>query len=120
MEGPWAGAGPHFESDLNLDEEFVGGDSAAFAVMGSTVSPATHVCGRALSCEMLHHVWDSLTLETRATVHVEVREDVAKEGHTLDLALATARAYGAALAECIRVDPRRAGAVASSKGTLSV
>ena len=40
--------------------------------------------------------------------------------YTLDLAVAAVRAYGAALAECARVDPRRAGKVASSKGTLSV
>ena len=59
--------------------------------------------------------------QARATAHVEVLEDdPGKAGHTLDLALATARAFGAALAECVRVDPRRAGAVASSKGTLSL
>lgn len=68
--------------------------------------------------------------------------DDLERGHTLDLALAAACAYGAALgvsrlapnppaiasvvltrARCsqvaTRVDPRRRGAVASSKGTLS-
>ena len=70
---------------------------------------------------MLHHVFDSLTLETRATGHLEVRADATEAaGHTLDLALAAAAAYGAALARAIRIDPRRRGAVASSKGTLSV
>lgn len=78
------------------------------------------MCGAALTCEMLFHVFDSLTVEGRATGHVEVLKDDGAEGHTLDLAIATARAYGAALAECCRVDPRRAGKVASSKVTLSV
>ena len=84
--------------------------------------------------------------------HLEVVEDTNVDGHTLDLALAAAAAYGAALSRAIRVylptlpahlptfltsnmymymstgaalsrairvDPRRRGAVASSKGTLS-
>ena len=66
---------------------------------------------------MFHHVLLSLSVEMRATVHVQSRKD---NGRSLDLALATARAFGKALAECVRVDPRRAGKVASSKGTLSV
>ena len=106
---------PHFESDLNLDEEYVGGDKVGFATIKEH-----KMCGAALTCEMLFHVFDSLTIEGRATGHVEVLKDDGAEGHTLDLAIATARAYGAALAECCRVDPRRAGKVASSKGTLSI
>ena len=82
---------------------------------------ATMLCGSALTCEMLQHVFESLTIETRATVHLElVSHDSKCEGRTKDLALAAARAFGTALAECVRVDPRRAGKVASSKGTLSV
>jgi beta-phosphoglucomutase-like phosphatase (HAD superfamily) len=37
-----------------------------------------------------------------------------------DLALAAARALGKCLKQCVAIDNRRAGAVASSKGTLSV
>ena len=68
---------------------------------------------------MLYHVFLSLTMEMRASVHLELREDARAPGHTLDLALAAASAYGAALASAIRADPRRRGKVASSKGTLS-
>ena len=76
-------------------------------------------CGGVLSSEMLFHVFDSLTLEMRSTCHLELLEDSSGTGHTLDLALAAARAFGLALSRAIRVDPRRGGAVASSKGTLS-
>ena len=55
----------------------------------------------------------------RASCHLELRADSGAPGHTLDLALATASAYGAAVSRAIRVDPRRQGKVASSKGTLS-
>ena len=83
------------------------------------------LCGSALTCEMLQHVFESLTIETRATVHLELVDGDEEykpqyPGHTKDLALASAKAFGTALAECVRVDPRRAGKVASSKGTLSV
>jgi len=136
---------PHFESDLQLDEEYVGGGGDE----GTAGTAAT------LSCEMLYHVFESLTLEMRATAHLEVVKDACGAGHTLDLAISAARAYGRALRNCavgsgyaplrpkapgvapillqnpginmiapherfsIRVDPRRKGAVASSKGTLS-
>jgi imidazoleglycerol phosphate dehydratase HisB len=82
-------------------------------------SPWDALCGNVLSCEMLYHVYNSLTLEMRSSCHLELREDAAATGHTLDLALAAASAYGAALSRAIRVDPRRQGKVASSKGTLS-
>jgi imidazoleglycerol-phosphate dehydratase len=143
---------PHFESNLekHLDEEYVGG--APTRIAGLMRAGDSAVCGQALTCEMLVHFFESLTLEMRATGHVEVLRsarlcEVAKDeeqgegalkcggdaktgasaaaaaaedvGHTLDIAMALARAYGAALAECVRVDPRRAGQVASSKGTLS-
>jgi len=151
---------------LPLDEEYVGGDEEAFAAMrrgavimnnkkssGSnnnnnnnnanmnttpTTATPTMLCGSALTCEMLQHIFESLTIETRATVHMEILQhhvdnnDKAKSsskktinykpypGHTKELAFAAARAFGTALAECVRIDPRRAGKVASSKGTLSV
>ena len=120
---------PHFASDLPLDEEYVGGvrewdDEAAgraeAAAGGEAAAPAPcDVCGGVLSCEMLHHAFDSLTIEVRATLHLELQSDRGGDGHTLDVALAAAEAYGAALSRAIRVDPRRRGAVASSKGTLS-
>merc|ERR1712118_459033 len=82
-------------------------------------SPSDQFCGAVLSCEMLYHVFNSFTLEMRATCHLELIKDCDATGHTLDLALAAASAYGAALSQAIRIDPRRGGAVASSKGTLS-
>eukprot|EP01043_Picozoa_sp_COSAG02_P048631 COSAG02_NODE_4796_length_4968_cov_3.098172_2_plen_179_part_00 len=82
-------------------------------------SPWDALCGNVLSCEMLFHVYNSLTLEMRSSCHLELCEDDGTTGHTLDLALAAANAYGAALARAVRVDPRRKGKVASSKGTLS-
>lgn len=109
---------PHFACDLALDEEYVGGEAGGEGE--ASASPWDSVCGGVLSCEMLHHVFDSLTLEMRATCHLQVlQDDTSAPGHTLDLALAAASAYGAALSRAIRVDPRRRGAVASSKGTLS-
>ena len=123
---------PHFASDLPLDEEYVGGvrewddeaagraEAAAAAAGGEAEAPAPcDVCGGVLSCEMLHHAFDSLTIEVRATLHLELQSDRGGDGHTRDVALAAAEAYGAALSRAIRVDPRRRGAVASSKGTLS-
>ena len=108
---------PHFESDLPLDEEYVGFVTEPPAE--GAAAPWDALCGGILSCEMLFHVFESLVLETRATGHLELATDAGKEGHTLDLALAAASAFGAALSQAIRVDPRRRGAVASSKGTLS-
>lgn len=129
---------PHFESDLPLDEEYVGAVDAAKKSPGGSPPPAKKakladgdataageaapcdaLCGGVLSCEMLYHVFNSLTLEMRSTCHLELIRDGGAAGHTLDLALAAASAYGAALSRAIRVDPRRRGAVASSKGTLS-
>ena len=111
---------PHFESDLPLDEEYVGGGGGDGSPCGGDAcGGAMPLCGTLLSCEMLHHVFLSLTMEARASVHLELREDGCAPGHTLDLALAAARAYGAALGVAIRLDPRRRGKVASSKGTLS-
>jgi len=120
---------PHFECDLTLDEEFVGGSTVAQAarawaeqdlclVLGKGDSRVQ--CGSVLSCEMLLHLFDSLTCNARVTTHVEQLESSNAPGHTLHLAIATARAFGACLFECSRVEPRRAGQVASSKGSLSI
>mmetsp|Transcript_43601 Transcript_43601/g.69677 ORF Transcript_43601/g.69677 Transcript_43601/m.69677 type:complete len:536 (+) Transcript_43601:37-1644(+) len=129
---------PHFESDLPFDEEYVGAvDEVSNSLQTSEPQPKRaklneqiedladapapwdSICGAVLSCEMLYHVFNSLTLEMRATCHLELIKDDGALGHTLDLAYAAARAYGSALSRAIRVDPRRGGAVASSKGTLS-
>ena len=118
---------PHFESDLPFDEEYVGaaaagGDGVPDGAAGgadTVPAPWDSQCGAILSTEMLFHVYNSLTLEMRSTCHLELRADAPTPGHTHGLALAAAAAYGAALSRAIRVDPRRRGAVASSKGTLS-
>jgi len=96
---------PSLVADLAFAEEYVGEVQDA--------SAAT------LTAEMAHHAFESLTVELRATVHLEVRSR-APAGNGLDLALAAAAAYGAAFREAAAFDPRRKGAVASSKGTLSV
>ena len=151
---------PYFEWNLTpfYEEEYVGGDPVAFAAMrrgaalynqqqpppqdqtenkNTAVPVAKMLCGAALTCEMLLHIFESLTIETRATVHLELitiptpttegtttitttTERSSTGINTLDLAFAAAQAYGTALAACVRIDPRRAGKVASSKGTLSV
>ncbi|CAJ1406317.1 unnamed protein product [Effrenium voratum] len=84
---------PSFCSDLQLDEEMAGD----------------------LPSEMVHHCFESFVTNALMTVHlVQV-----KPGGAKDLALAAAKATGEALKQCIAIDPRRAGATASSKGTLS-
>ena len=72
-----------------------------------------------LSVEMLDHVLDSVVVNGRMTVHiVEVKSS--SSSNLLDTVTATARALGQALKYCAMMDGRRAGATASSKGTLSV
>ncbi len=90
---------PHFEHNLRFRGEFAGD----------------------MSCEMLEHAFASLTTEARITVHVlQLEGGAGADGPSaLDLAIATARAYGAALKATTAIDPRRAGQTASSKGTLS-
>ncbi len=70
-----------------------------------------------LSCEMLEHCLDSLVMNSRTTVHIVSKKETAS---VADVALCTAMAFGRALRVCAMVDQRRAGATASSKGTLSV
>eukprot|EP00536_Pseudo-nitzschia_multiseries_P014598 jgi/Psemu1/327597/estExt_fgenesh1_pg.C_7340001 len=72
-----------------------------------------------LSCEMLEHCLDSLVMNSRMTVHI-VEKEVEETTSVADVCLATAMAFGRALRVCSMVDQRRAGATASSKGTLSV
>ncbi|KAL3764491.1 hypothetical protein ACHAW5_004754 [Stephanodiscus triporus] len=70
-----------------------------------------------MSVEMIVHALESLATNSKSTVHIVER----KVGTSaLETSLATAMAYGRALRMCGAVDPRRAGTIASSKGTLSV
>ena len=70
-----------------------------------------------LSAEMIDHMFMSIAANGQMTVHVV---EHSKGRSDADLAEASARAFGRCLRQCIAVDPRRAGQVASSKGTLSV
>jgi imidazoleglycerol phosphate dehydratase HisB len=68
---------PHFESNIPLDEEYVGGDAYAEATIRAGGNAAGEVgrCGLALTCEMLDHTFTSLAIESRSTVHVELLDD---------------------------------------------
>lgn len=68
-----------------------------------------------LSMEMLQHILESLVMNGQMTVHIDERS----KGNAMDLVIATAKSFGKALKFCSAVDPRRAGKIASSKGTLS-
>ena len=70
-----------------------------------------------LSAEMIDHLFMSVTANGQMTTHVVSHAAGGADG---DLAAAAARAFGRCLKQCVAVDPRRAGQVASSKGTLSV
>ena len=70
-----------------------------------------------VSVEMLDHVLESLVMNSMSTVHIVEKK---LGSNVLETALATAVAFGRALKMCAAVDPRRAGQIASSKGTLSV
>lgn len=69
-----------------------------------------------LSVEMVDHVLMSLAFNAGITLHVVTRQAGPDD---MDRLLACAEALGECLKQCVDVDPRRAGAVASSKGTLS-
>jgi len=70
-----------------------------------------------LPLEMFEHVLDSLVVNARMTVHIlQIHATTNRE----DTVKATAEAFGKALKYCAMIDHRRAGATASSKGTLSV
>jgi len=71
-----------------------------------------------LSAEMVDHLFMSVAANAQMTAHI-VRADPGA-GDEADVAEAAARAFGKCLKQCVALDPRRAGAVASSKGTLSV
>lgn len=72
-----------------------------------------------LSIEMIHHCFESLSLNGLMTVHLQQLDGEEQPPTARDLALAAARAFGSALRQCITIDPRRAGIAASSKGTIS-
>jgi len=69
-----------------------------------------------LSVEMVDHLYLSMVFNAGMTVHIV--KHAGEDGE--ELAMASARAFGRCLKQCAAVDPRRAGQVASSKGTLSV
>ena len=71
-----------------------------------------------LSAEMVDHLFMSVAANAQMTAHIVRADDGG--GDEADAAEAAARAFGKCLKQCVAVDPRRAGAVASSKGTLSV
>jgi len=89
---------PYFEHDLRMEEY------------------ETEKVGD-VSFEMFEHVLDSLVVNARLTVHI-MEKSHSKDPS--DLVDATAAAFGKALYFCSSIDTRRAGATASSKGTLSV
>ena len=66
---------------------------------------------------MIEHLFMSVTFNGQMTVHVVTKEKGNKDE---DLAEAAIRAFGKCFKQCKTIDSRRAGAVASSKGTLSV
>jgi imidazoleglycerol-phosphate dehydratase len=70
-----------------------------------------------LSLEMFEHVLDSIVVNGRMTVHVC---QLSKAHDLQHILIAVARAFGEGLKYCTMLDSRRAGATASSKGTLSV
>ena len=70
-----------------------------------------------LAAEMVDHVFMSIAFNAGITLHLRALEDGGSDEDTLTAAVL---AFGACLRECVAVDPRRAGRVASSKGTLSV
>ena len=69
-----------------------------------------------LSAEMVEHVFMSLTTTAGITMHVATHKEGSSDEDRL---LAAADALGECLRQCTDIDPRRAGKVASSKGTLS-
>jgi imidazoleglycerol-phosphate dehydratase len=73
-----------------------------------------------LSLEMFEHVMDSLVVNARMTVHIVDCSPCGGSINLDDKVQAVAVAFGQALKYCAMVDCRRAGATASSKGTLSV
>lgn len=72
-----------------------------------------------MSVEMIAHCFESLIMNALITVHLVHSDSSSKEQNARSIMLASARAIGSALKECIAIDPRRAGTTASSKGTLS-
>mmetsp|Transcript_11798 Transcript_11798/g.14708 ORF Transcript_11798/g.14708 Transcript_11798/m.14708 type:complete len:448 (+) Transcript_11798:94-1437(+) len=80
-----------------------------------------------MSIEMVYHFFESIVMNGRMTVHivqrggasVEEGSDDEKKQKVKDTIEAAAMAFGRCLKFCMAVDPRRGGATASSKGTLS-
>ena len=85
-----------------------------------TISPTNEEKVKDLSVEMIDHAFDSIVMNGHMTVHIVEKASKSSESALEDLTVASARAFGRALKMCTAVDPRRKGATASSKGTLSV
>jgi len=73
-----------------------------------------------VSVEMFYHALESLVINGQMTLHI-VDKSICIDSNSnfTNLVKATAAALGQALKQCVAVDPRRAGTIASSKGTLS-
>lgn len=85
-----------------------------------TISPTNEEKVKDLSVEMIDHAFDSIVMNGHMTVHIVEKASRSSDSALEDLTVACARAFGRALKMCVAVDPRRKGATASSKGTLSV
>lgn len=85
-----------------------------------TISPTNEEMVKGLSVEMIDHAFDSIVMNGQMTVHIVEKTSKSSITALEDLTIATSRAFGRALKMCMAVDPRRKGATASSKGTLSV
>jgi imidazoleglycerol-phosphate dehydratase len=65
--------------------------------------------------ELVPHFLESLAREARMTLHLEVRGALSAHHH----AEATMKAFARALRQAVEPDPRAAGSVPSTKGTLA-
>lgn len=100
---------PHLAWDLGLSQEFLDEE-------------------KVMASEMIEHIFASLVTSARLTLHVHsaIRQGPYngalsrkyQQVSDRSLAIASAKAFGVALRQAIVLDPRRRGAVASSKGSL--
>ena len=89
---------PHFEHNLDFGDIEMVGD---------------------VSCEMVVHFLESLSTASRMTVHVVQDNSNGAPTQPLELVRRVCSLWGECLNVCSSIDPRRAGSVTSSKGTLS-
>lgn len=130
--GNKAGLNRMWNSTCHIKDDIKGSSSIVEAVMDLSNRPCL-TCDLDfheeeyvgdLSVEMFHHALESLVINGQMTLHIVDKSipctDAYSKEDITNLVKATAAALGQALKQCIAVDPRRAGAIASSKGTLSV